>query len=168
LLGLFAGDDLPYENERPASIPDLGRMTARAVEILSGDPDGFVLVVEGGRIDHAEHGNRIADAIADLLAFDAAVGYALDYRETSPGLTIVVTADHDCGAPSITGTGYGYPTYDDLESMVEDDSPYVRWVSDTHTATMVPVFARGPGSSLFSGIQHNSELHHDLREVLGL
>ena len=169
LLGLFAEDDMPYERIRGTDqVPSLAEMTAKALEILALDPDGFVLVVEGGRIDHAEHENSIADAVADFLAFDEAIGEGMAYQDQDSTLTIVVSADHDCGGPAITAAGYGYPSYNQVDEIAEDSCRFVRWVSGGHTGTMVPVFARGPGCERFSGIQANTELYYDFASLLGL
>jgi alkaline phosphatase len=169
ILGLFAPDCLPYERDRRAyETPSLSDMLAEALQLLSPDPDGFLLVVEGGRIDHAEHENSISDALGDFFAFDAAIGHAMNYQESDSTVAIMVTADHDCGGPAITATDYGYPSHDDLESLVGEDCPFVRWVSGEHTGTMVPVFARGPGADVFSGIQDNTDIHDNIVGMLGL
>ncbi len=169
VIGLFARDAMPYERVRDVTeVPSLAEMTAKALEVLETDPDGFFLVVEGGRIDHAEHDNRIADALAELLAFDAAIGLAMEYQEDHESLTIVISADHDCGGPAITGGDYGYPAHGDLEHVMSNACGFVRWVSGDHTGTMVPVFVRGPGAERFSGIQDNTELHDDMALLLGL
>ncbi len=168
LLGLFSPDNLPYEGQRPeAEIPSLVEMVKVAVDVLEKDPDGFILVVEGGRIDHAEHENSISDAIGELLGFDQAVGYVMRHFEGDSLATIVVTADHDCGGPGITVTDDGYPRYSDLESLVGDQCPIVEWVSTSHTASMVPIFAVGRGSLLFSGVFENSDIYYRIRAILG-
>jgi alkaline phosphatase len=169
LLGLFAGDTLPFERVRnKETVPSLGEMTVKALEVLSRDQDGFVLVVEGGRIDHAEHQNSISDAVADFLAFDDAIGRGMEYQATDASVTIVISADHDCGGPAVTAAGYGYPSSDQVDKIADEGCRFIRWVSGDHTGTMVPVFARGPGAERFSGIQSNSELHGDLASILGL
>jgi alkaline phosphatase len=169
LLGLFAPVEVPFERLRnEQEIPSLMDMTRRALDILAVDPDGFFLVVEGGRIDHAEHENSIRDAIGDLLAFDAAIGYGMEFQQTGASVSIIVSADHDCGGPAITGADSGYPVYETLGTLVGEDCEIVRWVSGHHTATMVPVFAKGPGAESFGGIQDNTELHDDIARLLGL
>jgi alkaline phosphatase len=168
LLGLFSREVMPYELDRNQEVmPSLADMMTKALDILDDDPDGFVLVVEGGRIDHAAHENSIEDALADFFAFDAAIGLALAYQESDPALAIVVTADHDCGGPAITGTSYAYPHYGALDKIEEGGSQFLQWISGHHTATMVPVFASGPGAWRFSGIMHNTELHARLASLLG-
>jgi alkaline phosphatase len=97
LLGLFAPSHLAFEAQRVAEArdePSLARMTAAALEVLTRNPRGFVLVVEGGRIDHGHHVGSAFMALHDTLAFARAVGTALakvDLEET----LVVVTADHD-------------------------------------------------------------------------
>lgn len=169
LLGLFTGEVLPFERVRNTEkVPSLAEMTVKALEMLSGDPDGFVLVVEGGRIDHAEHDNSISDAVADFLAFDDAIGEGMAYQAGDSKITLVVSADHDCGGPAITASGYGYPSYSQVDKIADEGCRFIRWVSEDHTGTMVPVFARGPGADRFSGIQSNAELQGDIASMLGL
>ncbi len=168
ILGLFSRENLPFERSRlETEVPSLGEMTQVALDVLSQDPDGFLLVVEGGRIDHAEHDNSISDAIGEFLAFDDAIGRAMHFQEEDSLFTIVVTADHDCGGPGITGDEYGYPSYDDLESLVGEQCPIVQWTSGYHTGNMVPVFASGPGNKMFGGIHDNTDLNAIIRSILG-
>jgi alkaline phosphatase len=168
LLGLFARELLPYELERDTTaVPSLAEMTMKAIDMLDDDPDGFLLVVEGARIDHAGHENSIDNALADLYAFDEAIGRAMAYQEQDSSLTIIVTADHETGGPAITGTSYAYPHHEAIAEIDDGDSDFLLWLSGHHTATMVPVFASGPGAERFDGVQHNTELHTKLAWVLG-
>jgi alkaline phosphatase len=171
LMGLFAPENMPYELERGMdSVPSLAEMTAKAIEVLSRHEGGFVLMVEGGRIDHAEHENDIADALADFLAFDAAVGVAMEYGRGNPDVTVIVTADHDCGGPAITsmkGDYAGYPDIDQYHNLDEASTPVVTWVSGDHTATLVPVFAAGPGEERFGGIIDNTDIFKNMVAILG-
>ena len=97
-LGLFTMSDLPYEIDRDAdAVPSLAEMTARAIELLSEDADGFFLMVEGGRIDHAGHGNDIAGHLHDVLAFDDAVAAALRFARENGETLVVSTSDHETG-----------------------------------------------------------------------
>jgi alkaline phosphatase len=95
VLGLFAESHMAFEADRAAAAtqPSLAEMTARAIEVLRRNPRGYFLMVEGGRIDHAHHFNNGRRAIADVLAFDDAVGAAL--AQSTDRDLIVVTADHD-------------------------------------------------------------------------
>ena len=99
LIGLFdqalAEGHMSYELDRdPALEPSIAQMTTKAIDILSKNPNGYFLMVEGGRIDHALHGNNAKRALADTIAFDDAIKAALGKVDLANTL-IVVTADHD-------------------------------------------------------------------------
>ncbi len=106
ILGLFEPSHMQYELDRlenAGSEPSLADLTRAAITRLSRDQDGYVLLVEGGRIDHAHHGVNAARALEDTDAFDRAVAAALDMTNAEDTL-IIVTADH-----SHTMTMAGYP-----------------------------------------------------------
>ena len=116
-IGLFSSKShLEYELDRTANPPvgeganqpSLAEMTVKAMDILSQNANGYFLMVEGGRIDHALHGTNAKRALADTIAFDDAIKAALDKAKlTDPTLTntlIVVTADHD---HTLAFNGYG-------------------------------------------------------------
>ncbi len=68
LLGLFEGDHLRYNlDANPAKHPSLSELTATAIQILSKNKDGFVLFVEGGRIDHGHHYNMAKKALDETV-----------------------------------------------------------------------------------------------------
>jgi alkaline phosphatase len=94
VLGLFTRSHLSYEHDRDdAEEPSLAEMTEFAIDRLSQDEDGYYLLVEGGRVDHAHHGTNAYRALTDALAFVRAVEAA--ERLTDPDETlIIVTADH--------------------------------------------------------------------------
>lgn len=99
LLGLFdqafSQGHMSYELDRdPAKEPSLSDMTVKAIDLLSKNANGYVLIVEGGRIDHALHGTNAKRALVDTIAFDNAVKAALAKVNLADTL-VVVTADHD-------------------------------------------------------------------------
>ncbi|MEI8245230.1 MAG: alkaline phosphatase [Lentisphaerota bacterium] len=78
-------------------IPTLAEYTLKASEVLD-NPQGFFVMVEGGRIDHASHGNDAGAMIQELFAFDNAVKTGMEFQQKHPDDTlIVVTADHETG-----------------------------------------------------------------------
>lgn len=93
LLGLFSPSHLPYEIDRQADEPSLTELTEIAIERLSRDEDGFYLLVEAGRVDHAHHGTNAARALADAQEFAQAIERASEMVDLSETL-ILVTADH--------------------------------------------------------------------------
>lgn len=105
VLGLFSPSHMTYTAEREAdnAEPTLTDMTAQAIARLKTDPDGFYLMVESGRIDHAHHDGRAGVALEETVEFARAIQYAID--NTDPNETLImVTADH-----SHVFTIAGYP-----------------------------------------------------------
>ena len=96
LLGLFERGHMQYEQDRPRDAggePSLAQMTRAAIERLQRNPNGYVLLVEGGRIDHAHHAGNAYRALSDTAAFSDAVRVA-DAMTSADDTLIVVTADH--------------------------------------------------------------------------
>lgn len=106
VFGLFAPSHMTFMLARPedSSEPTLTDMTAAAIRHLSSQPNGFFLMVEGGRIDHGHHVGMAALALSETQEFSRAVAFAVANTEPAETL-ILVTADH-----SHVFTIAGYPT----------------------------------------------------------
>ncbi len=109
LLGLFSDSHHAYDLDRKnvpglaETLPSLADMTAAALAQLALSPDGFFLMVEGARIDHAGHANDPAASIHDQLAFDAAIATVLDFIAKNPDTLLIITTDHGCGGIQMNG-----------------------------------------------------------------
>jgi alkaline phosphatase len=102
LWGMFADTDMAYEFDRdPAKEPSLSEMTAQAIQLLSKNENGFFLMVEGSKIDWAAHANDPIGVICDTLAFDEAVGVALEFAKADGNTAVISVADHATGGLSI-------------------------------------------------------------------
>lgn len=89
----------------------LADFVRKAIELLEG-PSGFVIMVEGGKIDWAAHANDAGALIYDILDFDSAIREAINFYKKHPTETlIIVTADHGTGGLSIGYAGTRYMTY---------------------------------------------------------
>jgi alkaline phosphatase len=97
LLGLFSNSHMAYEIDRSDEQPSLAAMTETAIDVLSKKEDGYFLMVEGSRIDHAGHGNDAATHLHDILAFNDAVETALDAAQNDPNTLVVIVSDHETG-----------------------------------------------------------------------
>ncbi len=145
LVGIYSNEShLAYVKARPAAQPALAEMTSKAIDLLAANPNGFFLMVEGGKIDHALHDSNAANAMEEMIDFDDAIKMALDkMRVRDPGLRntlIVVTADHD---HTIVMNGYarrGNPILDIVRN-VGDGLPARDADGKTYTAL---VFGNGP------------------------
>ena len=124
ILALFEPSHMEYELDRaedPAGEPSIAELTRAAITRLSQNPDGFVLMVEGGRIDHAHHAGNAARALEETDQFDQAIAAALEMTNPEETL-IIVTADH---SHTLTISGYakrGNPILG-LSSTSLDGSP---------------------------------------------
>lgn len=108
---LFANEWLSYDLDRnPETTPSLKEMTQKALDLLSQNDNGFFLMVEGSRIDWAAHGNNAIACITDYLAFDDAVGAAMEFAKKDGNTTVVVLPDHGNSGFSIGR--YDLPSYD--------------------------------------------------------
>ena len=144
VLGLFDASHMDYEADRTGAMagePSLSAMTAKAIDILAGRPRGFVLLVEGGRIDHAHHAGNAARALAETIEFARAVGVAAERTDELDTL-ILVTADHG-HTLSLTG----YPRRGNAVLGLVVDQKTGRFAVDQHGEryTML-VYANGPGA----------------------
>ena len=108
MLGIFADSHVPYTLDK-GSAPTLSEMATWTLDGLSAtSPKGFILQVEGARIDHAAHNNDIAAQLWDQLAFDDALGVCLDYAAKRGDTLVVTTSDHGNSSPGLNGMGLEY------------------------------------------------------------
>ncbi|GGG00955.1 alkaline phosphatase [Paenibacillus albidus] len=102
VLGLFGNSHVAYVPDRTAETPSLAAMTSKALNILSADKEGFVMMIEGGRIDHAGHANDLPTLVQEALDFDAAFKTAIEFAKKNGNTSVVVTADHETGGLSLS------------------------------------------------------------------
>lgn len=93
VLGLFESSHMKYEADREGE-PSLAEMTAAAIKALSNNENGYVLQIEAGRVDHANHAGNLARTVTDGVAFADAVAMA-DKMTNDEDTLIIVTADHE-------------------------------------------------------------------------
>jgi len=98
---------MPFEIDRPPSTPSLAQMTTTALSLLSDntgegtDSPGFFLMVEGSRIDMAEHNNDPAAQYYEILAFNETIQTILDFAQKDGHTLVVITADHETGGVTL-------------------------------------------------------------------
>ncbi|CAJ1805088.1 alkaline phosphatase [Aeromonas veronii] len=144
VLGLFSSKShLDYELDRVAkgtanTQPSLSEMTAKAIDLLSKNSQGYFLMVEGGRIDHALHGTNAKRSLTDAVALDEAVKTALGKVDLNNTL-IVVTADHD---HTMTINGYSAKGNPVLDLVKNGDGSTQNDVDGKPFTTLV--FGNGP------------------------
>lgn len=133
VLGLFSDSHMAYASERAvpgAEQPSLTAMTLKALKLLQNKDEGYLLVVEAGRIDHAHHAGNAANALNDTIELSEAVAAVMQNTDSDDTL-VLVTADH-----SHVFTMAGYPrrgnpilgkvvtAWSDEPSLDENGLPY--------------------------------------------
>jgi alkaline phosphatase len=142
----------PLENRKGL----LEQMTEKAIETLSKNKKGFILMVEGSQIDFAGHAGDLQWNLSEVVDLNNAIVKAFNYAQDSGNTLVVVTADHETGGLILTGG--------DLKTR----SVAGKFCSTDHTAVMVPVFSSGPGAEDFSGIHENTFFFDEFTALLGL
>lgn len=108
--GLANDEAMQYEIDRKNQL-SLADFTKKGIELLD-NPNGFFMMVEGGKVDWACHANDAATTVRDVMAFDNAIAEALKFYAKHPDETlIVVTGDHETGGMSIGFSGTKYETF---------------------------------------------------------
>ncbi|MBK4729848.1 alkaline phosphatase [Oxynema sp. CENA135] len=143
--GQFGDSHLPYEFDGLGDLPHLQEMTATAIAILDNDPDGFFLIVEGGRIDHAGHANDLQRNVMETLEFDDAVRQAVTWADDHPETLILVSADHETGGLKV------------VRDRGAGEFPEVTWSTTDHTGANVPIYGWGIGSESVAGTLDNTD-----------
>lgn len=152
LAGLLYPVHPPYRLKGRGDM--LPSSTAKAIEILSKNKNGFVMMVEGSQIDWAAHGNVADTLIDETLDFDRAIGLALDFAAKDKHTLVVVTADHETGGVTITG------------GDMKTKDVKLHFSTKDHSAVVVPVFAYGPGAENFTGIYDNTDIPKKILQLL--
>lgn len=146
------------DNAMPKMIEGRGdflpESTQLGIDYLSANKQGFFLIVEGSQIDWGGHANDVDYLVGEQLDFDKTIGLALDFAEKNGETLVIVTADHETGGFTLAAGNNDYSTIEGSFS------------TGGHSATLIPVFAYGPGASLFNGVYENTEIFHKMMELL--
>ena len=190
LLGLFANEEMFQqfpEDEggeyAPAvSLPD---MTAKAIDVLSQNPNGFFLFVEEEGVDEMGHANNGELQIKSGKALDDSVSLAKNYAGQTGDTQLIVTADHECCGLVVEGPDdpeypdeNGGKQGDENANLSTEDGPFpvansdyefiMDWTTTGHTAADVPLTATGPGAGSLMGNYENTHIYDVMAQTLGV
>lgn len=169
LLGLFEPDHMQFDHDRnrsPTGEPSLSELTATAINTLARKPEGFALMIEGGRIDHANHYGNAFRALDETIALSDAVRTAV--QTAPPDTLIIVTADH---SHSLNFVGYpirGNPILGKVRGVSGEDGDRTQYARDQTGMTYTTLsYANGPGYPGASNTQPQGPKHalHEPAEV---
>ncbi|XP_014325431.1 alkaline phosphatase, tissue-nonspecific isozyme [Xiphophorus maculatus] len=148
LLALFEPSDMSYDLDRNNNTdPSLTEMVEVAIKILQNNPNGFYLLVEGGRIDHGHHEGKAKQALYEAVEMDRAIGLA--GRLTSIHDTLsVVTADHS--------HVFSFGGYTQRGNTIFGLAPKISDVD--HKSYTSILYGNGPGYKLVKGERENASV----------
>jgi alkaline phosphatase len=152
-FGYFTAEGEPLKvGEGRDYLPLASRLAPRFLQQTSRD--GFFLMIEGAQIDWASHQNDQEYLVEEVLDFDRAVEEAMRFAQRNRETLVIVTADHETGGYSI-------------QPGSKPDALIAGFSGDSHTGSLIPVLAYGPGSELFRGVYDNTAIYHKMKQALG-
>ncbi len=157
---ILAADGMPKISEGRGSF--LKDATMLGVNFLSKKNKPFFMMSEGSQIDWGGHDNDANYLITELIDFDEMIGAVLDYAEKDRETLVIVTSDHETGGFSLSGKNFV-----NMDNELDQDYSEIEPTFSTggHTATLIPVFAYGPGSEEFRGIYDNTDIFNKILKV---
>lgn len=147
----------PFVTPFNTGVPALEEMSLGALNVLNNNPKGFFLMVEGGAIDWAGHGNQKGRLIEEMQQFSRAVEAVVKWVEQHSSweeTLLVVTSDHE------TGLLWGKKPFESLTDHGKGVLPGMKFHSNDHSNSLVPFFARGAGSELY---RHYADEYDEIR-----
>ena len=129
----------------------------KAISVLNtNNENGFFLMIEGSQIDWGGHDMDSDYIISETIDFDNAVNKVIEFATHNNETLVLITADHETG-------GYGI-----INGSTKNNTVQTSFLTDDHTATMVPIFAFGPGAENFIGTYHNTKLYDKILSAFGI
>ncbi|MBF0689464.1 MAG: alkaline phosphatase [Cellulomonas sp.] len=186
VLGLFANEEMFEQapegqgDEYAPTVP-LATMTAKALDVLSRDRQGFFLLVEEEGVDEMAHANNAARAIQAGQALDETVALVRDFADRHPGTLVVVVGDHETGGLAVENVDAedesgDTASTDPAVTQSLEDGPFpvagsdlqftVDWTTGSHTGGATPLTAQGPGADRLARTQHSTDVFDVLRDVM--
>lgn len=153
---IFAVTD-SVDTPLPAERGDrLAQSSLKGIELLSQNPKGFFMMIEGSQLDDYGHFNDLDLLMQETHDFDRTVGKILEWAAKDGETLVVVTADHETGGLTL------------VDGDKDKGEIKCKFSTTSHSGVMVPVYAFGPGSELFTGIYENTDIFHKIKSLLNL
>ena len=144
--GQFGENDLPFEVDGLGAMPHLSELTRVALQVLDNDPDGFFLMVEGGKVDKAAHDGETLRVVGEMKEMSKAVDEILLWAAGRTDTVVMVLADHETGQLQVvSGNGAG-------------QVPNVIWATTSHNSDPVPVYLYGLSCDVLAPVIDNTQV----------
>lgn len=122
-MALLAPEGFVSTIDNPEPAP-LKQMTEKALQLMTGSDQGFVVMIEGSQIDWCGHANDVACAMAEMHDFAESIKVAKAYVDSHPDTLLVITADHETGGLSLGANGQ-YAWKRDVIKQVKHSGDYI-------------------------------------------
>ncbi len=142
-----------YADPQVENVPTLAEMTKAALNVLDNDPDGFFLHVEGGAVDWAGHANWMGRVIEEQQDFNNSVQAVIDWVEQNSNwdeTLLIVTGDHETGFLTGPGGNIDNQYFKPVVNNGQGNMPSGEFFSNNHTNQIIPLYAKGPLSEMFT------------------
>jgi len=141
----------PFAVPMTKNVPSLAVMAKAAINCLDDNPNGFYLMIESGAIDWANHANQPERMIEEQVAYLDAIEAVVAWIESHGGWNdtlLILTADHETGL--LWGPDSAKVAFQPLQDRGIGKLPGMRYNLHGHSNSLVPLYARGPGSQRFA------------------
>ena len=150
-------------------VPTLSEMTEKAIELMKDHADGFVLQIEGGKVDWAAHSNDSAGLLFDQIEFDNAVEIAMRFAEKDGNTLVIITTDHGNGNPGLFGDHESNLKFDLLQKFKHSND----WILNTikpnfKPATLIELINDAHGYTISTEQANSLIVHYDKLDGSGI
>ncbi len=139
---------IPFFDPSISTVPTLATLALGALNLVSRNPEGFFIMIEGGGIDRMSHLNHLARTIEEMMNFEDAVTAVITWVEANSSweeTLLIITADHETGY--LWGSGSGRPAvFNPIGTNGAGTLPDMVFYSTGHSNSLVPVYIRGYGA----------------------
>lgn len=143
ILGVFADDGLPYSIDRlndkqlSENTPTLAEMAQKAIDRMKNHKNGFVLQIEGGKVDWGAHANDIAALLYDQTAFDEAIKVAIDFADKDGNTLVIITTDHGNANPGVIYGKDANNNFDSIQNYTHTNEWILNTIKPNNTVAQV-------------------------------
>ena len=143
LLGVFGDDALPFaiDREHDAELqkntPTLAEMAQKAIDQMKNHPKGFVMQIEGGKVDWGAHSNDVAALLYDQIAFDDAIKVAIDFAEKDKETLVIITTDHGNANPGVIYGSLANDNFDRIQRYTNTNEWILNAITPQYSTTQI-------------------------------
>jgi len=165
IFGLFSKEGFTREENEPNLLEMLNFSLEQSEKMVLNNCTGFFIMAEGSQIDWEGHDNNFNGVYKEMDEFNQAVDRALKFAESDQDTLVIVLSDHETGGLLIeTDTWERNPQPRNKMKISWNTAVGI----GTHTGTMIPVFAYGPGAENIGGAMDNTDIFFIMKEALGI